>query len=38
MGELGALRGRRGDSRRATVDVVENMTLDNGHQQSNAGQ
>ena len=30
MGELGALRGRRVDSRRAQVDVVENLTLDNG--------
>ena len=30
MGELGALRGRRIDSSRGTVDVVENLTLDNG--------
>ncbi len=31
IGELGALRGRRIDSRRATVEVVENLALDNGH-------
>lgn len=31
MGDLGALRGRRIDSRRATVDVVENLAFDNGH-------
>lgn len=30
IGELGALRGRRVDSRRSTVDVVENLSLDNG--------
>ena len=31
IGELGALRGRRIDSRRGTVDIVENLVLDNGH-------
>jgi integrase len=30
MGELGALRGRRVDLRRGTVEVVENLALDNG--------
>lgn len=30
MGELAALRGRRIDFHRGTVDVVENLTLDNG--------
>lgn len=30
IGELGALRGRRIDLRRGTVEVVENLALDNG--------
>jgi integrase len=30
IGELGALRGRRVDLRRGTVEVVDNLALDNG--------
>ena len=30
IGELGALRGRRIDLRRGTVEVADNLTLDNG--------
>lgn len=30
IGELGALRGRRVDFKRGTVEVAENLTLDNG--------
>jgi integrase len=30
MGELGALRGKRVDFRRSTVEVAENLLLDNG--------
>lgn len=31
IGELGALRGKRVDLRRRTVEVAENLILDNGH-------
>lgn len=31
IGELGALRGRRIDPQRGTVEVVENLALDNGN-------
>lgn len=31
IGELGALRGKRVDLRRGTVEVAENLILDNGH-------